>query len=100
MRNIILVDGTGMDGTTCVFQTNAPVETLKELEKISCDAYITGGGAEDVPIWSKEVSKKGYEFTYVDEYPNVSPFGTADEWQKQKYPHVTEVYTIENQPET
>jgi len=97
-RFITLTDGTDMGGKVIVFKTNAPVDTLKELEKISNDVYINGGYEEDVPIWADVLANNGYVFDYVDEYDHVSPFGTSSEWLEEEYPQITECYTIDNQP--
>lgn len=98
MRVISLSDGTGMGDFVFVFQTDAPIEELRDLERISCDIYINGGDAEDVPIWANVLKEKGYHFNYIDECQNVTAFGNSDEWLKEKYPEITEHYQIENQP--
>lgn len=97
-RLITLTNGTDMGGTIIVFKTNAPVEELKELEKISNDIYINGGDDEDVPIWSNVLTDKGFSFDYVDDYQHVTTFGTSTEWLKNRYPQITEHYYIDNQP--
>ena len=96
-RFVSLMDGTGMDGMVIVFKTNAPIEELKELERISCDCYINGN-EEEVPIWKYVLEEKGFVFNYVDEHGNVTPYGTSTTWLEDKYPEITEHYCIENQP--
>lgn len=97
-RLIALSDGSGMGDVMIVFKTNAPIEELKELNKISNDIYINGGDAEDVPIWANILTDKGYVFDYVDEHQHITPFKTSEEWLKEKYPQITEHYCVENQP--
>ena len=41
-----------MGGKLLVFETDAPAEVLSELEKISCEIFINGVDAEEVPIWA------------------------------------------------
>lgn len=98
-RLVTLTDGTDMGGMMYVFKTNAPIEELKELERISNDVYINGGDYEDVPIWANVLKEKGYIFDYIDEHTNVTSFGTSSEWLKEKYPEIKEHYCIDNQPE-
>ncbi len=81
-----------------VFETNAPVEELKRLEKVSNDVYINGEGDEDVPIWFETLEEKGYIFGYVDECQHVTPYGTSSKWLESKYSHIKEHYIIDNQP--
>ena len=97
-RLISLTDGTDMGGMVIVFETNAPAEELRKLEKISCDCYINGN-EEDVPIWRDEMCGKGYVFDYVDEHKNVTAYGTSTTWLEDKYPKIVEHYVIENQPD-
>lgn len=97
-RLISLMDGTDMGGMVVIFETNAPVEELKKLEKISNDVYLNGGDYEDVPIWREELEEKGYIFEYVDEHRNVTAYGTSTDWLEDEYPEITEYYVIENQP--
>lgn len=99
MRRIILNDGTGMGDCSIVFETDAPVERLKELEKQCCQIYIDGGSSEDVPIWAEVLSKEGYTFKYVSEHGHVTPFRSSTKWLEDEYPEITEEYTIENQPD-
>lgn len=47
-RYITLSDGVGMGDVLIVIKTNAPKTLLKELEKISCEAYKSG---DEVPLW-------------------------------------------------
>ena len=65
IRLITLSDGTGMGDELIIFKTNAPVEELKKLEKISCQVYLDGGDFEDVRIWAGVIGEKGYLFEYV-----------------------------------
>ena len=97
-RMITLTDGTCMGDIIIVFSTNAPVEELKALEKISNDVYINGGEAEDVPIWTDVLKEKGYIFEYLDEHQHITPMGTSKEWLEEKYPSIKEHYLIQNQP--
>ena len=99
IRLITLSDGTGMGDELIIFRTNAPVEELKKLEKISCQVYLNGGNYEDVPIWADVIAEKGYLFEYVNSHTHVNPFNTSSEWVKEKYPEITENYVIENQPD-
>ena len=96
-RLISLTDGTDMGGMVLVFETNAPIEELRKLEKISCDCYINGN-EEDVPIWKYVLENKGYVFDYVDEHRNVTPYRTSTTWLEDEFPTITEHYCIENQP--
>ena len=98
-RRIGLNEGTGMGDILYIFDTNAPKEELKELEKVSCEAYISGNGEEDVPIWADVLSDKGYIFNWVADHQHISPYGDSKSWKENNYPEVTEIYTIENQPE-
>lgn len=98
-RWITLSDGSGMGDTLIVFKTNAPVEELKNLEKISNDLYKNGGSYEDIPIWAEVLTKKGYIFEYIDEHQHITAFETSTEWLEKKYPQILEHYIIENQPE-
>lgn len=97
-RLITLSDGSGMGDMVIVFETNAPVEELKELERISCEVYINGGEDEDVPIWADILTQKGYIFDYVAEHQHITPRGDSETWLENKYPQITEHYEIENQP--
>ena len=97
-RLITLTDGTDMGGMEIVFKTNAPIEELKELEKKSNDIYINGGDEEDIPIWAKVLTDKGFTFEYVDAHQHITAFGTSTEWLNKKYPQITEHYCIDNQP--
>lgn len=97
-RMITLSDGTSMGNSVFVFKTNAPVEELQELERVSCNIYSNGRDEEDVPIWSNVLKEKGYIFNYLDEYQHVTAFGTSEEWLARKYSCITEHYRIENQP--
>lgn len=97
-RLVTLTDGTGMGDVVLIFNTNAPTEELKELEKVSNSVYLNGGEAEDVPIWSGVLRDRGYLFECVDEHRHVTAFGTSSEWLKEKYSFITEHYCIENQP--
>lgn len=98
-RFITLTDGTDMGGMVIVFKTNAPIEELKELERVSNAVYINGGDMEDVPIWANVIIDKGYVFDYVDEHEHITVLGTSREWLKEEYPQITEHYCIDNQPE-
>ena len=97
-RLITLTDGTDMGGMIFVFKTNAPIEKLKELEKISNDVYINGDDEEDVPIWANALEEKGYACDYVDEHEHVTVFETSSDWLKEEYPQIKEHYRIDNQP--
>lgn len=97
-RLITLCDGTGMGDSLIIFETNAPVEELKELEKISCQVYINGGDYEDIPIWAEVLIQKGYVFNCVEQHQHVTAYGTSTTWLENKYPEIKEHYTIENQP--
>lgn len=98
-RLIALSDGTSMGGTLLVFKTNAPKELLKELQRRSCDAFITGNGEEDVPFWMCEIAEKGYECEYVAEHGHITPWGTSSSWLEINYPECKERYVIEDQPD-
>ena len=98
MRLVTLTDGTGMGDELLVFKTDAPVEELKELERISCQAYIDGGEYEDVPIWTDVLTDKGYMFECIASHPHITPFATSSKWLENNYPNITERYVIENQP--
>lgn len=98
LRLITLSDGTSMGDNLIVFETNAPVEELKELEKNSCQVYLDGGNDEDVPIWGDVLSEKGFVFNLVDLHAHISPYGSSTSWLEGTYPEINEHYTIENQP--
>lgn len=98
-RLITLTDGLTMGDMTIVFRTNAPVEVLKELEKVSNAVYLNSGSEEDVPIWAEVLKNKGYVFDYLDEHQHITAFGTSSEWLRENYPQITEHYCIESQPE-
>lgn len=95
-RYIALSDGTRMGDNMYIFRTNAPVEELKALEKVSCEAYIND---TEYPVWEEVLNDKGYSFSYIAEHRHVTPLGTSDMWLKTEYPSITEQYVIENQPE-
>ena len=97
-RLIALTDGTDMGGMVIVFETNAPINELKELEKISNDIYINGGEEEDVPLWKNILEAKGYIFDCVGYHRHITRYGTSKEWLEEKYPQITEHYLIDNQP--
>jgi len=97
-RLIALSDGTRMGDTTIVFETNAPTEEFRKLERISNDIYINGGDYEDIPIWALVLTRKGYLCNRVDSCRNVTPYCTASDWLEDKFPDVKEHYVIENQP--
>jgi hypothetical protein len=97
-RMVSLSDGTGMGDMCYIFKTNAPVERLKELEKVSCDAYLHGNGYEDVPLWFEVLEKEGYVFNCIDECQHVGPYMSSTTWLETKYKKVKEHYVIENQP--
>lgn len=97
MRFISLMDGTEMGDMLLIFKTDAPVEELKELERISNEVYLNSGDYDDIPIWSYVLKQKGYKFNYIDEHRNVTAYGTSGEWLKEKYPHIEEHYCIKNQ---
>jgi len=99
LRHVILTDGTGMGDSVIIFETDSPVDELKELERISCEVYINGGDYEDVPNWASVLKEKGYTFEYVDSHQHITPTGTSREWLEDKYPEIMENYVIENQPE-
>ena len=95
-RLITLTDGTDMGGTLIVFETNAPAEDIKELERISNDICKTGEW-EDIPNWMEALESNGYICNYVDEHTHVTAYATSSEWLEETYPQITEHYTIENQ---
>ena len=98
-RLIALTDRTGMGGSVIIFKTNAPIEELKELERISNKVYISGSkNGEDVPIWADVLVNKGYIFDYVDEHQHITPCGTSTDWLSEKYPQTKERYIIDDQP--
>ena len=99
LRLVTLSDGTGMGDYLYVFKTNTPADKLKELEKISCQVYLDGGDAEDVPIWAKVLRAEGYTFEYVDEHRHITGRSSSGDWLEDKYPQITEHYQIENQPQ-
>lgn len=96
MRFISLMDGTEMGDMLIIFKTDAPVKELKELERISNELYMSSGDYDDIPIWSYVLKQKGYVFNYIDEYRNVTVYGTSKEWLKEKYPQIEEHYCIES----
>lgn len=81
-----------------IYKTDAPIELLKELEKISCQIYVNGGDYEDIPKWSKVINEKGYLFEYIDSHIHVNSFATSRKWLHENYPEILENYIIENQP--
>lgn len=99
IRTIALSDGTTMWDELIIFETNAPIELLKELEKVSCQLYANGGDYEDIPNWSKTINDKGYLFDYVDSHTHINQFSTSNEWLCENYPKISEHYIIENQPQ-
>lgn len=98
-RLVTLTDGTAMGDSVLVFETNAPVSELKELERISCRVYIDGGDYEDVPIWARVLNEKGYIFNCIDEHQHVTAYGNSGTWLEDKYSQIKEHYVIENQPD-
>lgn len=99
LRRIALSDGTGMGDEMIIFETNAPAEELKKLEKESCQVYIDGGDYKDVPIWADILTAKGYIFNLVDTHSHVNPFTTSTDWLETRFPEIKEYYVIDNQPE-
>lgn len=91
VRIIFLNEGTGMGGEKLVFSTNAPAVELKKLEEESNKLYAKG---EDVPIWAEVLNQKGYVFEFIDSHAHVNAWNTSSAWAKEKYPSVTEEYTI------
>ena len=99
MRLIALSDGTRDQDSLIVFETNAPVEILKKLEKQSCDVFLSGSGCyDDVPIWRDVLTEQGYEFNCIDSQFHTIGFKTSEQWLKDDFPDITEKYVIENQP--
>lgn len=96
-RYITLSDGTGMGGELIIFKTDAPVELLKQLEALSCEAVKAD---EDVPIWKEVVTNRGFEFKFIDSHQHVTAFGTSQDWLKEHAigSKVTEHYVIDDQP--
>lgn len=92
-RLISLSTGNGMGDDLIIFETNAPQELLKELEKESCEIYKQD--SSEVPIWADVVEEKGYKFNYISHSQNVTPYGTSSSWKERNYPYVTEQYWIE-----
>lgn len=101
MRYVTLKDGTGMGDELLIFQTDAPVELLKNLEQESCQVYIDRGDYEDVPLWHKVLTDQGYTFEYIDSCEHVTPYGTSADWLESHEvgAKISEHYVIENQPE-
>ena len=95
-RLFTLMNGTSMGDNLIVFETNAPIEELKELERISNDISLNGEW-EDIPNWMEVLEEKGYICTYVDEHRHVTAYGTSTSWLEEKYPQIKEHYCIENQ---
>lgn len=98
-RLITLSDGNGMGDELYIFETDAPVERLKELEKVSCDAYINGNGYDDVPHWASVLKSEGYAFDFVDSHAHINQWNSSGIWLENEYPKITEHYEIDNQPE-
>lgn len=92
LRLISLMDGTGMGGSIVIFRTNAPANELKELESTSNEIY--NSGSDDMPIWWKVLTNKGYVFEYIDEHSNITPYGTSKDWLETTYCDVKEHYVI------
>ena len=101
MRYVTLSTGTGMGDELIIFETNAPVDVLKELEKESCEIYINGGVSEDIPIWEEVLNKQGYTFEYVESCRHVTPRGSSRSWLEahELVSEIKEQYVIDNQPE-
>lgn len=101
LRYVTLSTGTGMGDELIIFETNAPIDMLKELEKESCEIYIKGGDSEDVPIWGEVLNKRGYTFEYVDSCRHVTPYGSSRSWLEthELASEIKEQYVIDNQPE-
>lgn len=60
MRYISLSDGTCMGDELIVFETNAPSEVLKELERVSCQIYKNGYNIMKMFLYGQMFSlKKG-----------------------------------------
>lgn len=95
-RLVSLSDGISMGNTLFIFETDAPVEKLKALEKASNEVYLNGGDDDDVPIWSNVLERKGYVFDYVDEHRHVTPYGTSKDWLDSNYAQITEHYEIQS----
>lgn len=98
MRLITLSDGTCMSDSLIVFETDAPIEELKELERLCCQIYKDGGDLEDILLWADVLYQKGYKFDYVADHPHVNPYDTSSGWLEKNYPNIQEHYIIENQP--
>lgn len=88
-----LQDRTEMGDTLYIFETDAPIEHLKKLEKISCDAYINGNRYDDIPVWANELEKKGYIFKCIDEFQNIGVYSSSYDL-RDKYSDIKEEYLI------
>lgn len=98
MRKIALDEGTTMGDYCLVFETNAPIERLKQLENECNQIYINGGDDCDIPIWADILKEEGYVFKFVDEHCHTSQYATSSYWLEVSYPDIKEHYVIENQP--
>lgn len=83
MRQISLSDGTGMGDELLIFETNAPINRLKELEKECCDIYKNGGDYDDIPIWEDVLTNEGYTFNLVASHQHITPFLSSKEWMEK-----------------
>lgn len=91
LRLITLSDGNSMGGELIVFKTNAPVDFLKNLEKISNEKNGDG-----VPIWMDIAINNGYQFEFIDSHRHVTAYGTSSDWVEKNFPNVKEKYSIED----
>ena len=82
-RLITLSDGGGMGDELIVFKTNAPIDFLKNLEKISNEAQKN---CEEVPIWMDIVIDNGYQFEFIDSHCHVTAYGTSTDWLEKNFP--------------
>jgi hypothetical protein len=99
-RLVTLCDGTGMGDMLIVFETDAPVKRLKELEKECCDMYINEPDPK-IPIWSDVLFDEGYQFSVVDYQHHVTAYNSSNNWLKNhpRFKNINEHYVIENQPD-
>lgn len=93
IRLITLSTGNGMGDELIVFKTNAPIDFLKNLEKISNEAQKNG---DEVPIWMDIVIDNGYQFEFINSHRHVTAYGTSTDWLEKNFPKIKENYSIES----
>ncbi len=95
-RIIALSEGGGMGDNLYVFATNVSEDTLQSMERLCQQMLKKGYDHEELPVWATILDNgNNHSFSYVDEHVNVSPYGKASSWLKERYPECKEIYYLQ-----